>query len=181
MEPAASCSMASNRAIMPRADSTSSTVGRSEEGLPSPRTNFQTMLKVTLYPAGPRRGRLNCKVLLQFQGWPCHLHKCGHLPRTSSAEPDHGGIDRRLACSTSHFKPRSWMKLHQDSFAPLSRGRARSRRRFGHPHGPHSAAGHRRPVDYPAEIASLERLIPDRANDHNIGADLTDATGSIAS
>jgi hypothetical protein len=53
MEPAASCAMASNRAIMPRADSTSSS-------------------------------RLNCKVLLQFQGWPCHLHKCGHLPRTSS-------------------------------------------------------------------------------------------------
>ena len=32
MEPAASCSMASNRAIMPRADSTSSTVGRSTKG-----------------------------------------------------------------------------------------------------------------------------------------------------
>ncbi len=42
--------MASNRAIMPRADSTSSTVGRSDEGLPSPRTNLQTMLKVTLTP-----------------------------------------------------------------------------------------------------------------------------------
>jgi hypothetical protein len=50
MEPAASCSMASNRAIMPRADSTSSTVGPSHEGLPSPRTSFQTMLKVTLTP-----------------------------------------------------------------------------------------------------------------------------------
>jgi hypothetical protein len=35
--------MASNRAIMPRADSTSSTVGRSDAGLPSPRTSFQTM------------------------------------------------------------------------------------------------------------------------------------------
>jgi hypothetical protein len=38
---------ASNRAIMPQADSTSSTVGRFNDGLPSPCTNFQTMLKVT--------------------------------------------------------------------------------------------------------------------------------------
>jgi hypothetical protein len=43
------------------------------------------MLKVALISGRPRRGRLNCKVLLQFEGWPCHLHKCGHLPRTSSA------------------------------------------------------------------------------------------------
>jgi hypothetical protein len=35
-------------------------------------------------------------------------------------EPDHGGIDRWLTCSTSQSKPRSWMKWHQDSFAPRS-------------------------------------------------------------
>jgi hypothetical protein len=35
--------------------------------LPLPRTNFQTMLKVTLIPGPPPRGRRNCKVLLQFQ------------------------------------------------------------------------------------------------------------------
>ena len=42
--------MPSNRPIMPRTDSTSSTVGRSDEGLPSPRANFQRMLKLTLIP-----------------------------------------------------------------------------------------------------------------------------------
>jgi hypothetical protein len=181
MEPAASCSMASNRAIMPRAVSTSSTLDRSDEGWPVAAHKLPEDVEGRADTwSGPRRGRLNCKVLLQFQEWPCHLHKCGHLPRTS-ASLIMAPLTAGLACSTPHFKPRSWMKLHHDSFAPLSRGRARSRRRFGHPHGPHSAAGHRRPVDYPAEIASRERLIPDRANDHNIGADLTDATGSIAS
>jgi hypothetical protein len=133
-----------------RVDSTSCTVGRSDEGLPSPRTNFQTMLKVTLilgqgHGAAASTARLCCS----SRDALVLCIKCGHLPRTSSA-PDHGGIDRRLACSTSHSKPRRWMRWHQDSFALPSRGRARSGRQFGHPHGPHSAAGHRRLVDYPA-------------------------------
>lgn len=182
MEPAASCSMVSNRAIMPRADSTSSTVGRSDEGLPSPRTNFQMILKVTLIPGRAAARPPQLQGSAAVPGMPLSsLHKMRPIAKDIVGEPDHGGIDRRLACSTSHSKPRSWMKWHQDSVAPPSRGRPRSGRRFGHPHGPRSAAGHRRLVDYPAGIAARERLIPDRANAHNIGADLTDATGSIAS
>ncbi len=99
-------------------------------------------------PAGP---------VLQLQGWPCPLHELRPFAKDVVGEPDLGGIDRRLACSTSHFKPRSWMRWYRDSFALPSRGRARSGRRFGYPHGSHSAAGHRRRVDYPAGIASLER------------------------
>jgi hypothetical protein len=76
------------------------------------------MLKVTLIPGqGPRRGRLNSKVLLQFQGCflsyakrcLCPLHKKAAFAKDIVGEPDHGGIDRRLARSTSYSKPRCWM------------------------------------------------------------------------
>jgi hypothetical protein len=75
--------MASNRAIMPRADSTSCTVGRSDEGLPSPRTNFQTMLKVTLI-LGQGRGAAasTARFCCSSRDALVLCIKCGHLPRT---------------------------------------------------------------------------------------------------
>jgi hypothetical protein len=85
MEPAASCSMASNRAIMPRADSTSSTIGRSDEGLPSPHKLPDDVEGRADTRQGHGAAASTARFCCSSRDALVLCIKCGHLPRTSSA------------------------------------------------------------------------------------------------